>query len=59
MEPSNFETEVNMQVVDDSCVKEVLTTLRKKLIEKEKARRIPTLFERAFTAVFGRKLYDV
>ena len=60
MEPSNFETELNVLVVDDNdCVREVLTTLRKKLIEKEKTRRIPTVFERAFTALFRREPYDV
>jgi len=60
MERATFETELNVLVVDDNdCVKEVLTTLRKKLIEREKARRIPTVFERAFTALFGRELDDV
>ena len=60
MEPSNFETELNVLVLDDNdCAREVLTTLRKKLIEREKARRIPTFFERAFAALFGRELDDV
>ena len=60
MEPSNFETEHSVKVVDDNeGVREVLTTLRKKLIEREKARRIPTVFERVFAAVFGRELDDV
>ena len=60
MEPSNFETGLNVLVVDDNdCVREVLTTLRKKLIEKEKARRAPNVLERGFTALFRRKLYDV
>jgi len=60
MEPSKFETELNVLIVDDNdCVREVLTTLRKKLIEKEKARRTPTVFERAFTNLFRRGIDDV
>ena len=60
MEPNNFETELNVLVMDDNdCGREVLATLREKLIEREKARRIPSVFERAFTALFGRELDDV
>ena len=60
MEPSNFETELNVLVVDDNdCDREGLTTLRKKLIERQKVRRAPTVFGRTFTALFGRELDDV
>ena len=60
MEPCNFETKPSELVMDNNdCAGEELATLRKKLIEREKTRRIPTIFERAFTALFGRKLYDV
>ena len=60
MEPCNFETKLNELVMNhNDCAGKGLATLRKQLIEREKTRRIPTIFERAFTALFGRKLYDV
>ena len=60
MEPCNFETKLHELVMDhNDCAGEELATLRKQLIEREKTRRIPTIFERAFIALFGRKLYDV